>query len=227
MVRAAGGVADRGMLVVSVQVGRPRWMQPTDDGGPWDTRWFSGFVKEPVHGPVMLRRENLDGDGQADLRVHGGPDMAVLVYAAGHYPRWREELGLPGIGPGGFGENLTVEGQDERSVCIGDVYDVGEARVQVSQPRGPCKKISWRWRRADLLRRVEETGRHGWYVRVLREGTIEAGQRLVLVERPHPEWTVRRAADVYRRRKQDREAAAALAACEALASSARAALLPA
>lgn len=192
-------------------------VRPTGDGAPWDRVWETGFVKRPVEGPVLLRRENLAGDGQADLRSHGGPDKAVLAYAVEHYPRWREELGLPELGPGGFGENLTVEGQDECSVCLGDVYALGEAVLEVSQPRSPCYKISWRWRRPELLPRVEETGRHGWYLRVLQEGTIEAGQPLTLVRRPYPQWTVRRASDVFRARREDTDAAAELAACPALA----------
>lgn len=147
--------------------------------------------------------------------------MAVLCYSADHYPAWREELGLPEMGPGGFGENFTIAGLDEWSACIGDVFEVGDALVQVSQPRGPCWKISERWERPDLLRRVEESGRHGWHFRVLHEGLVEARQPLVLVERPHPEWTVRRSADVLRRRRRDRAAAAELAAVEELAAGAR------
>jgi MOSC domain-containing protein YiiM len=212
------------MPVLSIQVGLARWVPATGDGDAWDRRWRTAFVKEPVMGPVMFRSEGVDGDRQADRRVHGGPDMAVLAYSADHYPLWRRELALPEMGAGGFGENLTVAGQDERSVCVGDVYELGGALVQVSQPRGPCYKIAWRWRLAELLERVESTGRHGWYLRVLRGGRVEAGQELVLVERPHPEWTVRRAADVYRRRGHERTAAAELAACEALAATARARL---
>ncbi len=218
------------MRVLSIQVGRPRQMPPTGDGADWDRRWRTAFVKEPVAGPVMLGRLGLEGDSQADLMVHGGPDMAVLAYSADHYPLWHRELALAGLGPGGFGENLTVAGQDEHGACIGDVYELGEALLQVSQPRGPCHKIAWRWRVADLQARVEATGRHGWYLRVLREGPIEAGQELRLSERPHPDWTVRRAADVYRRRRAEpaeaAEAAEAaeLGACEALAGRARARL---
>jgi MOSC domain-containing protein YiiM len=187
---------------------------------PWDKRWRTAFVKEPVRGPVWLGTTNLAGDGQADPRVHGGPDMAVLCYSGDHYPRWRDEIGMD-FPNGGFGENFTVAGRDERSVCIGDVYEVGETVVQVSQPRGPCSKIANRWQRADLLDLVLETGRHGWYLRVLRDGHVEAGQELRMRERPHPEWTVRRAADVYLERKQRPSEAAALATCPALAGRAR------
>ena len=165
---------------------------------------------------MRLRLTNLEGDRQGDRRVHGGPDMAVLCYSAGHYPHWRSELGLPEMGPGGFGENFTVEGLSEADVCIGDVYRVGEAVVEVSQPRGPCYKIAYRWGLPDLVRIVEETGRHGWYLRVLQEGAVEAGREMALEARPHPGWTVRRAADAMARRKLDPVGARALAGCDAL-----------
>jgi MOSC domain-containing protein YiiM len=208
-------VTKAGVRLVSIQVGQPHFYGP--DVGlpePLDHRWHSAFFKESVAGPVLLATTNLVGDRQADPRVHGGPEMAVLAYSADHYPAWREELGIPEIGPGGFAENFTISGQDERNVCLGDVYEVGEAVVQVSQPRGPCYKIAYRWKRPDLLRRVEENGRHGWYLRVLREGLVEAGQAVTLTERPHPEWSVRRAADAYRYRRRDRATALELAACE-------------
>jgi MOSC domain-containing protein YiiM len=212
--------------LVSIQVGKPD-LRSRDVGlaRPIDHPWHSAIFKSPVEGAVMLRRTNLEGDGQADLLNHGGPDMAVLCYSAEHYPMWRGEMGIEEMGPGAFGENLTVSGQDELSVRVGDVYQVGEAVVQVSKPRGPCYKISYRWRRPDLLARVVATGRHGWYVRVLREGLVEAGQKITLVERPHPEWTVRRAADVYQARKHEPEAALELARCEALSESIRAEIL--
>ena len=206
------------MKLVSVQVGTPRSVPPTGDGQPWDRTWETAFWKEQVQGPVMLRFLNLEGDRQAAVGIHGGKDQAALCYSADHYPAWRRELDLPEMSGGGFGENFTIAGQDERGVCIGDVYEVGETLVQVSKPRGPCFKISWRWRRADLLQRVEASGRHGWYVRVLREGLVEAGQPVTLQDRPHPDWTVRAAADVIRFRKRRPELAAQLALCEALAT---------
>jgi MOSC domain-containing protein YiiM len=195
--------------LVSVQVGKPRFHGP--DVGlpqPLDHSWHSAVFKEPVAGPVMLQSTNLEGDRQADPRVHGGLEMAVLAYSADHYPAWREELGIPEMGPGGFAENFTISGHDELSVYIGDVYRVGAATVQVSQPRGPCYKISYRWKRPDLLARCESNGRHGWYLRVLEEGLVETGDPVELLERPNPDWSVRRAADVYRaRRKRPAEAA--------------------
>jgi MOSC domain-containing protein YiiM len=173
----------------------------------------------------MVSSLGVEGDVQAEADIHGGSDQAVLCYSAAHYPLWRQELELPEISAGGFGENFTIAGQDEKGVCIGDVYEVGEALVQVSKPRGPCFKISWRWRRQDLLGRVEATGRHGWYLRVLRPGLVEAERPLRLEDRPHPEWTVGAAGEVIRHRKRRPELAAQLARCEALAEEDRGNLL--
>jgi MOSC domain-containing protein YiiM len=206
-------------VLVSIQVGQPRFHGP-DVGLPeaLDHRWHSAFFKEPVAGPVMVHTTHVEGDRQADPRVHGGPEMAVLAYSADHYPGWREELGIAEMGPGGFAENFTISGQDELSVYIGDVYRVGAATVQVSQPRGPCYKISYRWKRPDLLARCEANGHHGWYLRVLEEGLVEAGRPVDLRERPNPDWSVRRAADVYRARKKTRTEAAQLARVTGYAS---------
>jgi MOSC domain-containing protein YiiM len=209
----------RAAQLVSIQVGKPRFHGP-DIGlpEPLDHRWHSAFFKEPVAGPVRLTTTNLVGDQQADPRVHGGPEMAVLAYSADHYPAWREELGIPQMGPGGFAENFTISGHDELTVCIGDVYRVGAATVQVSQPRGPCYKISYRWKRSDLLKRCESTGRHGWYLRVLEEGLVQAGRSVELLERPNPDWSVRRSADVYQARRKQTEEAADLARIPGYAS---------
>src|SRR5579864_7292922 len=98
--------------------------------------------------------------------------VVVCVYATEHFEAWRTELGKPDIGPGAFGENFSVRGQIESSVCVGDVYRVGSATVQVSQPRGPCWKVGRRWNRPDLARRIRETGRSGWYLRVLSPGLV-------------------------------------------------------
>jgi MOSC domain-containing protein YiiM len=218
--------------VLSVQVGLPRTLGRDDAEDPMDRMWTTGYFKAPVTGPVWVGRTNLVGDGQADLVHHGGPDKAVLAYGAAHYPVWQEELagdvaglGMSALPFGGFGENLTVEPWTEADVCIGDVHALGEALLQVAQPRGPCWKIARRWRVKDLPVRVQRTGRTGWYYRVLREGSIEAGQALRLVERPHPEWTVAEVNVVRYERKADtpenREITLTLAACPALATSLR------
>ena len=110
--------------LVSIRVGRPRTI---DDPHPWRT----AFLKDAVTGPVWLRATNLDGDRQADLRVHGGVDKAVCVYSGDHYPAWRIELERPDMTSGGFGENFTVNGQTEQQVCVGDRFRIGAAVVEV------------------------------------------------------------------------------------------------
>jgi MOSC domain-containing protein YiiM len=200
--------------LVSICIGRPQTLDKVD---PWTTAFF----KTPVEGPVRLRSTNLEGDEQADRRVHGGVDKAVCVYSADHYPAWRHELGRADIGYGGFGENFTVTGQSDDDVCIGDRFRIGAAVVEVSQPRGPCWKLARRWNRPGLPQRVVETGRSGWYFRVLEEGDVEAGNAVLLLERPHERWTIRRVNAITYAALGARpsEEAAALASCPALAAS--------
>lgn len=174
-------------------------------------------MKNPVAGPVAVRFGNLDGDGQADLRFHGGPDKAVLAYSADHYPDWRAMLGRDDFLPGAFGENLTLAGLTEETVCLGDVYRVGGATLEVSQPRQPCWKLARRWDIKELPAHVVRTGRSGWYLRVLQEGPVEAGDAAELLARPEPDWPVARANDVYYRRKKDADAIRALASVAPLA----------
>ncbi len=178
----------------------------------------SAIWKEPVTGPVRAGALALEGDAVANTRVHGGPDQAVLMYGSSHYPLWSAEWGRGNLGPGSFGENLTVEGLTEESVCIGDVFDIGEARLQVSHPRQPCATLARRHQMRDMIAVVQRNGRSGWYLRVLREGFLQAGQEIRLVERLHPEWTVRRAGLAMLHRKEQRSDAAALATCAALSA---------
>jgi MOSC domain-containing protein YiiM len=199
-------------IVASIQVGEPRERGTEGADDPMDRPWHSGFVKESVAGPVMLGTINLEGDGQADRVHHGGVDKAVLCYSAAHYPGWRTELGRPEMGHGGFGENFTIDGQAEPDVCIGDVYRIGEAVVQVSQPRQPCWKLARRWRIKTLVLTTQNTGRTGWYFRVLETGLVAPGDVLTPLERPNPDWTVARANRIMHLDKSDRAAAAALAA---------------
>ena len=181
------------MQLISLQVGLPRErLSAVADGN--EAAWVSGIWKAPVAGRVRLARENLDGDRQADLKNHGGPDKAVCCYASAHYPAWRAALGMtPNEFPfGAFGENWTLGGLTEHSVCIGDIYQVGTARVQLSQPRMPCWKLGRRWERPGLPLEVQTSGRTGWYLRVLEPGEVGAGDSVTLMERPLPEWTIAR-----------------------------------
>lgn len=202
--------------LASLQVGTPRFLGT--EGDPADRPWATGIVKAAVAGAVRLGRTNLAGDGQADLVNHGGPDKAVCVYPAAHYPYWRTDLALA-LEYGAFGENFTADGLTEEDVCIGDVWAVGGALVQVSQPRQPCWKLARRWAVKDLALRVQQTGRTGWYFRVIREGEVAAGDPFVLIERPEPGWTVARANNVMHHQKTDLALAADLAAVPTLSAS--------
>lgn len=211
--------------LISVLVGRPQLMRLEPPFVTRATTFSTAFIKKPVKGPVWLRETNLEGDRQANTRAHGGPDMAVLAYGADHYTLWRKELDMRLMTYGGFGENFAISVLNENEVCIGDIYTIGDARVEVSQPRTPCANISRRWSRRDLTSRVEVTGRTGWYLRVLVEAQVEAGLEVRLNRRPHPEWTITRAHVAMRARKEDPDEASGLAMLEELSESWRKALL--
>jgi MOSC domain-containing protein YiiM len=143
---------------------------------------MSGIVKEAVTSDtVYLDTLNLEGDRQADLSVHGGPDKAVYAYPVEHLPRWNTELGTA-FGPSTFGENLTTAGWLEDEVFIGDIWSWGEALLQVSQPRSPCYKLAAVTGRPDLLKRMVESGRTGWYLRVLQPGRVPTGEPVHIVQ---------------------------------------------
>jgi MOSC domain-containing protein YiiM len=180
--------------------------------------WTTGFFKEPTTERVWLGHTNLAGDGQADLVNHGGPEKAVNVYPVEHYPYWAKTLPLANLHEGAFGENLTTKGLQEKDVCIGDVFEIGEALVQISQPRQPCWKLARRWRIKNLSLLVQESGRTGWYFRVLREGHIQAGNTLLLIERPCPRWTIAAANQVMHHELANTQATRELADCVYLAA---------
>ena len=163
------------MKLLSIQVGLPREVQ-------WQRRTVStGIFKEPVKGPVMMRTLNLDGDRQADLTVHGGTHKAVYVYPSEHYAFWGAELPW-----GAFGENLTTEGLLEDRVHLGDRFRIGEAEVVVTQPRMPCFKLGIKFGDPAIVQRFLESRRSGFYLAVLREGIVEAGDPVELLgEDPH------------------------------------------
>lgn len=191
--RGGGGVSGNALgSVVSVRTGEVRDMVMPAWDRTGQASWSSAYLKRARDGAVHVGRLGLDGDQQADTAVHGGPEMAVLMYADTHYPTWRAEPGLSEMGPGGFGENLTVTPLDERTVCVGDVIVVGSCRLQISSPRGPCSAISRRWDDATLLARCSERRWTGWYLRVLDEGEVRAGDTITLESRPHPTWSIDR-----------------------------------
>jgi MOSC domain-containing protein YiiM len=165
------------MKLVSVNVGLPRVV--TADGEPVST----GIFKEPVAGRVMLRTLNLDGDRQADLSVHGGPNKAVYVYPSEHYHYWKRELPELELRWGMFGENFTSAGLFESELNIGDKFAVGSAVVTVTEPRMPCYKLGIRFGRRDMVKRFLASERTGFYLAVLQEGEVGAGDAVELIER--------------------------------------------
>jgi MOSC domain-containing protein YiiM len=142
----------------------------------------TGIFKKPLRGRVMLRRGGVEGDRQADLRVHGGENKAVYAYSADHYAFWRRELGRR-LRSGAFGENLTIERLAEHDTCVGDVFQVGEALLQAVQPRLPCFKLGVRFDDPTMPRRFMRAGRFGVYFRVIEEGSVCAGELVERVQR--------------------------------------------
>ena len=201
-------------MVVSVTVGKVRMMS-SPEAARADLRgpaWSTGIFKLPVEGAVRVTRTGIEGDGQADLKNHGGPDNVILAYAAGHYPVWRKELGIAELAYGSFGENVTIEGDfADETVCVGDVWKIGDVVLEVSQPRQPCWKLARRLERADIVDKVMERGWGGWYSRVILEGSIGEGMQVELVERKYPEWPVVRAVRAMYERKNSRGPARELA----------------
>src|SRR5262249_8386102 len=188
------------MKVISVNAGLPRTVQ-------WKGEAVStGIFKAPVSGRIPLRILNFDGDRQADLSVHGGPDKAVYVYPAEHYAYWQRELPGMTLPWGMFGENLTTEGlQDDDTLQIGDRFRIGSAEVVVSQPGLPCFKLGLKFGRDDIVKRFLASGRTGFYFKVVAEGEVAAGDPVVLVERAKDSMAVSEITRLYARDRDDLE----------------------
>ncbi len=165
---------------------------------------LTGIYKEPVAGPVRVHTLGLEGDGQADLTVHGGEHQAVYAYPVEHYAHWESELGAPPFAPGTFGENLTVSGLLETDVCIGDIHRIGELVLQVTSARIPCFKFGHKLGRPDILKPFLQSGRSGFYFRVLNEGTVTAGATVDVIARDPRKVTVRELLGMHRLGEGDR-----------------------
>ena len=165
------------MKITSLNVGRPRLVMRNDE--PVST----GIFKDPIAGRVMLRTLNLDGDCQADLTVHGGPEKAVYAYPSEHYLFWKQELPDMELPWGMFGENFTTEGMFETETHVGDRFRIGSAELMVTQPRMPCYKLGIRFGRADIIKRFLLSERSGFYFSVLKEGEVGAGDEVELIEK--------------------------------------------
>jgi MOSC domain-containing protein YiiM len=179
------------MKLVSVNVGVPRKI--VLKGRTVTT----GIFKEPLKGRIMLRRLNLDGDRQADLSVHGGVNKAVYVYPSEHYGFWENELPETKLTWGMFGENFTTKGLLEDQVRIGDKFRIGAAEVVVTQPRMPCYKLGIKFGSADMVKRFLASNRTGFYLAVLKEGEVGAGDAIELVAREKDSATVANLARLY------------------------------
>ena len=172
------------LKLISLNVARPRLAS-------YRTQTVNtGIFKQPVSGPVQLRRLNLDGDRQADLAVHGGPFKAVYGYPAEHYEFWRQELPGAQLPWGMFGENFTTEGLFETDLHIGDRLQIGGAIIVVRQPRIPCYKLAIKFHRNDILARFLRSGRSGFYFSVEQEGTVQAGDGFEFLSREPQSITI-------------------------------------
>jgi MOSC domain-containing protein YiiM len=171
--------------VISLNVGLPRTVYFRGQAVT------TGIFKEPIKGRIKIRRLNLDGDKQADLTVHGGPDKAVYAYPAEHYDYWKKRLPNMKLPWGMFGENFTTEGLLEDQVNIGDVFRIGSSEVVATQPRMPCYKLGVKFGRMDIVKQFMESKLPGIYFRVLKEGEVGPGDAIELISRDANNVTVK------------------------------------
>ncbi|WP_054313009.1 MOSC domain-containing protein [Mesorhizobium sp. 1M-11] len=182
---------------------------------------FSAIDKQLVRGSIHAGPLGLDGDEQGDRTLHGGPNKALHAYARSHLPRWAAELPhrADHFQAGAFGENLVIDDVTEADFCLGDRWRLGEALLEVSQGRQPCWKLNLRFDLPDMARRVQDTGRSGWYFRVLEAGAITAGDQGMLIERPHSDWSIARVSHLLYHDRMNRPALVELAALPGLTDS--------
>jgi MOSC domain-containing protein YiiM len=185
------------MKIISVNVGEPRDIF-------YQERIIStGIFKVPVATRVRVSALNIEGDGQADLTVHGGPNKAIYVYPSEHYPFWRRELGDEFLAAGAFGENLTSEGLLETELNIGDRLYVGSVELAVTQPRLPCYKLADKFNRKDIVKRFLRSRRTGFYCAVLQEGELGVEDPVTVVSRDPAGVTIADITRLYAFDKQD------------------------
>lgn len=204
--------------LLSLQIGTPAIHGMEGSTNPLTKPQLTAFYKKPVIGPVSVLTETLEGDAVGNRKVHGGPDKAICAYPSEHYAYWQQSLAMLAVEPfGAFGENFTIQGLLESEVCIGDVYSIGTAILQVSQPRQPCYTLARRWQLKTFPVLVDEAGFTGWYFRVLQQGVVQSGDTFTRQEQPLPQWTIARANDVMQERESSLEALNELAHCSLLA----------
>jgi len=169
-----------------------------------DKEVITGFCKKPVAGSIFLGQTGLEGDGVGNTKFHGGSDKALCLYSFDHYPYWQEWLGIE-LQPPAFGENLTVQNMKEETVCIGDIFTVGSAVIQVSQPRQPCATLGARYGAMDLIKEVIRTGFTGFYCRVIQTGYIAQGEAIELQQRDATGVSIAFANRILHHLKKDRQ----------------------
>ncbi|MBM4338489.1 MAG: MOSC domain-containing protein [Deltaproteobacteria bacterium] len=200
------------MIVESLNVGLPK--KEIFHGKEVQT----GMCKQPVSGPVSLGFLGFEGNGVADTKSHGGPDKAVCVYSIDHYPYWEQVLGIS-LPAAPFGENLSISNLHEDNICIGDIFQVGTALLQVSQPRQPCKTLLARYGRDDMIKLMVKTGYTGFYFRVLKEGSVKKGDALIEKKKDSQGVTISFANRIYHHERRNLEAIEKVLAVESLSES--------
>lgn len=200
------------MIVESLNIGLPR------EESLYGRKIITGICKQPVAGPIRLLKSGFEGNGVGDLKHHGGRDKAVCVYSFDHYPYWEDTLGIR-LPAAAFGENLTVSNFHEDGICIGDIFQLGTAVVQVSQPRQPCTTLAARYGRNDMIKLVVDSGYTGFYFRVLEEGSVQKGEELIIIERDPRAVTVSFASNTYHHNRKNCGAIEKVLAVPALSES--------
>ena len=196
-------------VVRAVMAGPIRALHSPREPGGIATAWHSAILKAPVPS-AEVHALGLRGDAQKDTKHHGGPMKAVLAYAVSHYAMWdtvlrphavtfadalrsmSDEVDASLYAFGAFGENITMDGLTEHTVCLGDRWRIGTCELQITEPRGPCGTLTRRWLRPQLLREVRQTAAAGWYNAVVRDGIVAPGDEAVLLERVQDQWTIAR-----------------------------------
>lgn len=203
------------MKLFSLNVGRPQEVE-------WNGKTVrTGIFKQPVPGSRKVSFLNVEGDEQADLRVHGGLNKAVYAYDVSHYRHWKSLLPRDDWTPGLFGENLTTEGLLDNEVKIGNVYQIGSVHLQAVQPRFPCTKLNVRFGLPDMVERFAAVRRNGIYFRVVKEGVLAAGDEIRLVQASGFNVTVQQYVDCYCTKGKDRTVVATVLSVPFLSESQR------
>ena len=200
------------MIIKSLNIGLPK--KELFHG----KEFITGMCKKPVTTPLVVTHQGFEGDGVGDLKHHGGRDKAVCVYSIEHYKYWEKVLGRKLL-DAAFGENFSVTDMNEEGVCVGDIYRVGTALMQVSQPRQPCSTLAARYGREDFVKLVVDSGKTGFYLKVLEVGRVKTGDSLLLIEQDPIKVSIAFANHIYHRDRKNRDGIEKVLAVPALSES--------